>query len=190
ESRHNLHYWRGDDWWGIGPGAHSYLRGPVSPPPAPPAGGAPTSPVDAAPASLVEERSAGSRLETKSPPKTRTQAATGSRWWNVKHPRRYAALLTAGELPIEGRETLTAADDALERVMLRLRLREGLPVEALSEAGRAAIPDLIAQGLITLGPIDDPAVAGADGTGGPGHRIVLTRRGRLLADAVTHELTG
>ena len=25
--RHNLAYWRGDDWWGIGPGAHSHLGG-------------------------------------------------------------------------------------------------------------------------------------------------------------------
>ena len=26
-SRHNLAYWRGDDWWGIGPGAHSHVGG-------------------------------------------------------------------------------------------------------------------------------------------------------------------
>jgi len=25
--RHNLGYWRSDDWWGIGPGAHSHLGG-------------------------------------------------------------------------------------------------------------------------------------------------------------------
>jgi oxygen-independent coproporphyrinogen-3 oxidase len=25
--RHNLAYWRGDDWWGIGPGAHSHMGG-------------------------------------------------------------------------------------------------------------------------------------------------------------------
>lgn len=25
--RHNLGYWRGHDWWGIGPGAHSHLAG-------------------------------------------------------------------------------------------------------------------------------------------------------------------
>ena len=25
--RHNLGYWRGDDWWGIGPGAHSHVAG-------------------------------------------------------------------------------------------------------------------------------------------------------------------
>jgi oxygen-independent coproporphyrinogen-3 oxidase len=26
-SRHNLNYWRGADWWGIGPGAHSHVGG-------------------------------------------------------------------------------------------------------------------------------------------------------------------
>jgi putative oxygen-independent coproporphyrinogen III oxidase len=26
-SRHNLGYWRGDDWWGVGPGAHSHVGG-------------------------------------------------------------------------------------------------------------------------------------------------------------------
>ncbi len=25
--RHNLGYWRGDDWWGVGPGAHSHIGG-------------------------------------------------------------------------------------------------------------------------------------------------------------------
>ena len=27
ESRHNLAYWNGDNWWGAGPGAHSYIDG-------------------------------------------------------------------------------------------------------------------------------------------------------------------
>ena len=27
ECRHNLNYWRGGDWWGIGPGAHSHMSG-------------------------------------------------------------------------------------------------------------------------------------------------------------------
>lgn len=27
QSRHNLSYWRGDDWWGVGPGAHSHVGG-------------------------------------------------------------------------------------------------------------------------------------------------------------------
>jgi oxygen-independent coproporphyrinogen-3 oxidase len=25
--RHNEGYWRGDDWWGVGPGAHSHVDG-------------------------------------------------------------------------------------------------------------------------------------------------------------------
>lgn len=27
ESKHNVAYWRGQDWWGFGPGAHSHLQG-------------------------------------------------------------------------------------------------------------------------------------------------------------------
>jgi oxygen-independent coproporphyrinogen-3 oxidase len=27
ECRHNVHYWRSDNWWGIGPGAHSHING-------------------------------------------------------------------------------------------------------------------------------------------------------------------
>ena len=26
-SRHNLSYWQGADWWGVGPGAHSHVGG-------------------------------------------------------------------------------------------------------------------------------------------------------------------
>ena len=27
ECRHNLNYWKGNNWWGIGPGAHSHING-------------------------------------------------------------------------------------------------------------------------------------------------------------------
>lgn len=27
ECRHNVAYWRGEDWWGVGPGAHSHIAG-------------------------------------------------------------------------------------------------------------------------------------------------------------------
>jgi coproporphyrinogen III oxidase-like Fe-S oxidoreductase len=99
----------------------------------------------------------------------------GARWWNVKHPARYAALLGAGEPPEAGREQLTADERATERVMLQLRLASGLPLDMLDDAGRAAATRAAADGLL------DPA-ASAEG------RAVLTRRGRLLADAVVHAL--
>ncbi|MDN5917864.1 MAG: radical SAM family heme chaperone HemW [Pseudonocardia sp.] len=95
----------------------------------------------------------------------------GARWWNVKHPARYAAALTAGDTPEAGREDLTADERYTERVMLRLRLAEGLPLDMLDAAGRGAAGVARDDGLLEPGPFD----AG---------RAVLTPRGRLLADRV------
>jgi len=100
----------------------------------------------------------------------------GVRWWNVKHPAAYAGRLAAGESPVADSEVLEPADRALETVMLGLRLRDGLPLTALSYAGRLRAADAVARGLLEPGAYD----AG---------RAVLTDRGRLLADAVVRDLT-
>ncbi|GAB3314087.1 radical SAM family heme chaperone HemW [Geodermatophilus aquaeductus] len=100
----------------------------------------------------------------------------GVRWWNVKHPAAYAGRLAVGESPVADREVLDDADRALETVMLGLRLRDGLPLPALSDAGRLRAADAVARGLLE---------AGAHEAG----RAVLTDRGRLLADAVVRDLT-
>jgi len=125
-SRHNLAYWRGHDWWGFGPGAHSHVA--------------------------------------------------GLRWWNVKHPAAYAQRLALGESPAAGRERPDAAARRLESVLLRTRIREGMPVADLADDKRGAVAALIADGL----------VSGPDAVGG---RVVLTLKGRLLADAVVRALT-
>lgn len=126
-SRHNLAYWRGADWWGYGPGAHSHVN--------------------------------------------------GLRWWNVKHPAAYAQRLAADESPAAARERPDAAARRLEDVLLRSRIAEGIVVSDLTDEGRHAIAALIADGLI-------------DGASAVRGRVVLTRRGRLLADAVVRALTG
>ena len=126
-SRHNLAYWRGTDWWGFGPGAHSHIA--------------------------------------------------GVRFWNVKHPAAYAQRLAAGESPAAALEFPDAAARTLESVLLRTRIRDGLPIAELTIDGRQAVAGLIADGLV-----DGPAAVS-------GGRIVLTRRGRLLADAVVRALT-
>ena len=123
ECRHNIAYWRSDDWWGIGPGAHSHVD--------------------------------------------------GVRWWNAKHPRTYADALASGATPEAGREVLTDDDKRLERVMLALRMREGLAASEVSDEGR--LDRTVDAGLI------DGASLG-DG------RIVLTGRGRLLADRLVRDL--
>ncbi|MCR2809538.1 MULTISPECIES: radical SAM family heme chaperone HemW [unclassified Microbacterium] len=100
----------------------------------------------------------------------------GVRFWNVKHPAAYAQRLAAGESPAAARERPDAAARALESVLLRTRVREGLPISELLGEGRHAVAALIADGLI-------------DGSAAVHGRIVLTRRGRLLADAVVRALT-
>jgi putative oxygen-independent coproporphyrinogen III oxidase len=101
----------------------------------------------------------------------------GTRWWNVRHPAAYAARLTAGDSPAQAREILTAAERGMERVMLTTRLVTGCPVQDLPPAGRAAAAAAARDGL---------AEPGAYAAG----QVVLTTRGRLLADAVIRDLTG
>ncbi|HET6626177.1 MAG TPA: radical SAM family heme chaperone HemW [Nocardioidaceae bacterium] len=124
--RHNLLYWTGGDWWGVGPGAHSHVG--------------------------------------------------GVRWWNVKHPSAYAARIESGASPAQARELLDEQTRRVERVLLEIRLRDGLPVDVLDEDGRARLAAQVERGLVAA---DD---LGRD-------RVVLTRRGRLLADAVVRELS-
>jgi oxygen-independent coproporphyrinogen-3 oxidase len=121
--RHNLGYWRGADWWGVGPGAHSHVA--------------------------------------------------GTRWWNVRHPSAYARRLAEGASPEEGREVLDAPTRRFERIMLELRLADGLPLELLSPAGERAARRLAADGLLVLG----------------GGRAVLSAEGRRKGDAVVRDLT-
>ncbi len=63
----------------------------------------------------------------------------GVRFWNVKHPAAYAQRLAAGESPGAGREIPDAEARALESVLLRTRIREGLPVSDLLGEGRHAV---------------------------------------------------
>jgi putative oxygen-independent coproporphyrinogen III oxidase len=126
--RHNGLYWRGGDWWGVGPGAHSHVG--------------------------------------------------GVRWWNVRHPTAWAARLASGASgavpgsPAAARELLSAETRRVERILLETRLVEGLPTSVLDDAGRSWLPDLRREGLIGAGDA----------------HVVLTRKGRLLADAVVRDL--
>jgi oxygen-independent coproporphyrinogen-3 oxidase len=96
----------------------------------------------------------------------------GVRWWNVKHPAAYAARMAEKASPAAARETLDAETRRLERVLLEIRLRDGLPVLTLDAHGRWAVSDLVARDLVELAA----------------ERLVLTLQGRLLADAVVRDL--
>ena len=101
----------------------------------------------------------------------------GLRWWNVKHPAAYAQRLASGSSPAAGRETPDSEQRTLERVLLQTRIREGMAVADLPHAAaRRQVAGLVAGGLV-------------DGASAVRGRVVLTLKGRLLADAVVRALT-
>ncbi|MFT3875308.1 MAG: radical SAM family heme chaperone HemW [Propioniciclava sp.] len=124
ECWHNLAYWRGDDWWGFGPGAHSHIG--------------------------------------------------GVRFWNVKHPRSYATRLSQRHSPAAGRERLGDDDRHVERILLELRLAEGMPLAVLTDAERGRLPEIIGRGWLET----------------RGDRVVVTHEGRLFVDAAVRDLLG
>ena len=102
----------------------------------------------------------------------------GVRWWNQKHPTGYAAALAEGVTPAAGRELLSDATRLEERLLLELRLRSGLAIEvvkAINPKATGVVATLIADGLVEA----SAALAGS---------LVLTLKGRLLADAVVRRL--
>jgi putative oxygen-independent coproporphyrinogen III oxidase len=90
--------------------------------------------------------------------------AAGRRWWNVRTPERYLSLVSEGRSVEAAGETLDDEERVLEGLQLALRTREGVPAWALDAE------DL--EGLVV------PA----------GDRLVLTLRGRLLANEVALRL--
>jgi oxygen-independent coproporphyrinogen-3 oxidase len=89
----------------------------------------------------------------------------GRRWWNVRTPDRYIALVGRGASPEAGHEVLDGPDRGGEATMLALRTRHGVPDSPAAEG-------LVADGLAER----------------HGERVVLTATGRLLANEATARL--
>lgn len=94
----------------------------------------------------------------------------GERWWNVRTPERYIAAVEAGTSAVAGSEVLDPETRAEETFALGLRTRSGVVADSRADA---VVADLADQDLLVR--------AGRD-------RIVLTRRGRLLASDLTARL--
>jgi oxygen-independent coproporphyrinogen-3 oxidase len=91
----------------------------------------------------------------------------GTRSWNVRTPQRYIDALASGELPTAGEESLDASTRKFEALTLLLRTRLGVPSVAFDDV--ESLGDLVERS---------------------GDRVVLTRRGRLLANQVSMKLAG
>jgi putative oxygen-independent coproporphyrinogen III oxidase len=102
----------------------------------------------------------------------------GVRWWNVKHPTAYASKLAEGKSPAAGRETLSDKTRLEERILLEIRIRDGLNVD-LAKQVSAHASNLIA-GFIADELVDAKAAIGGV--------LRLTLKGRLLADSLVRQL--
>jgi len=89
----------------------------------------------------------------------------GTRSWNVRTPTRYCELVAEGRDPTAGTETLDEPARRFEALSLLLRTRLGVPLDAFDDVH--ALGDLV--------DLD-------------GDRVVLSVRGRLLANQVTLRL--
>lgn len=125
ESLHNKAYWNGSSWWGVGPGAHSFIE--------------------------------------------------GRRWWNVKHPRKYQELISQNRSPEQDSEVLSLENMRDEFVMLRIRTREGIPLERLTDKQLEIANQFKNSGYIESLTWRDSL-------------LVLTAKGRLIADRIVREL--
>ena len=129
-SRHNLAYWRGEDYLGVGPGAHGRL--------------------------------------TMSEGRIATQAERGV-------PAYIARVCEAG-VGFASRERLAPRDAAIERLLLGLRIDEGVAWDELAalslDPAAAVISHLAGEGLVEAGAC----------------RLVATRKGRAVLDSLVSAL--
>ena len=88
----------------------------------------------------------------------------GRRWWNVRTPERYIATVVADEPTEAAGESLDEPTRRFERLELALRTSGGVPADALDTSEL--------DGLVV--PVGD--------------RVVLTRSGRLVANAIALRL--
>jgi len=92
---------------------------------------------------------------------------SGRRWWNVRTPERYIALIESDGDVEAAAEHLDEETRRFERLQLLLRTSDGIPAESFSDETLQLL-----DGLVAVHP-DDPT------------RVVLTRGGRLMANEIS-----
>ena len=95
---------------------------------------------------------------------------SGRRWWNVRTPDRYIEVIDRGEAAEASSELLDDETRRFEGLQLALRTRDGVMRDAFS-------PDMLE--LLDAMVVDHPTDPA---------RVVLTRRGRLMANEVSLRL--
>lgn len=96
----------------------------------------------------------------------------GCRFFHLKHPAQYVGALAEGRLPIKETEVLTEEELHEEKLLLRLRLKEGIARAECRPAEVAVAQRFAQQGLMR---VDE-------------QRIAVTEAGRLLVDGMIADM--
>ena len=172
ESQHNLGYWRNVDWAGLGPGAHSHYNAVTE-------ADHPQSASLTAPAGGGCPADAGLGV---------VSVSHGFRSLGIAHPRLWGTAINENRVPWADSETITPEENLEELIMLGLRLHEGLDLDrinrAINDAGMSSTPQTLRNvSLDQLAPMVSEGLI----TVSDNHRVVPTRRGRLLNDSVIEQ---
>jgi putative oxygen-independent coproporphyrinogen III oxidase len=99
----------------------------------------------------------------------------GKRWWNVKHPNLYREKLQENISPILDSEVLDSMQIESERLMLSIRLPEGVSKDSLSVDQITSLNQYLETGALNAAKWDAGSVS-------------LTLSGRLIADRIVREI--
>jgi oxygen-independent coproporphyrinogen-3 oxidase len=160
--RHNLLYWRNQEWIGVGPGAHSHLRYPLS--------------------ARLQNELPQDLCDPASPERTgRSNAGQAAvRWSNRKGVQGYMKRIENGSTPVDFHEELSAAVSMGETMMLGLRLvQEGVSFARFEEMHGQPLRAAFGSTLDRL------QVAGLLESNE--ERVCLTPRGLLIGNRVFSE---
>jgi len=161
--RHNLLYWRNQEWIGVGPGAHSHLRFPTR-----------------LRREYTDDLAFLSGDSCDPATGSGAPAAASARWSNVRGVQGYIRRVEADQSPVSFHEELPAGVSMGETMMLGLRLvREGVPF-ARFEAMHGQ-PMRTAFGP-SLDRLHDGGLLESDG-----ERVRLTPKGLLVGNRVFSE---
>jgi oxygen-independent coproporphyrinogen-3 oxidase len=134
ECRHNMLYWRGENYIGLGAGAHSHLDRCL-------------------------------------------RSEWGVRWANVKNPSVYVRRIFEGEKPVDFMEILDRQTALKERVLMGLRLGEGVDVGEIEDKFSV---DLMSRELDYL--IGDEFVELSD------NRLRFNKKGFLVSNSIIYKI--
>lgn len=99
----------------------------------------------------------------------------GKRWWNVKHPNLYREKLQENHSPVLDSEVLDSIQIESERLMLSIRLPEGIAKDSLSVDQIKSLNPYLESGALNATKWDAGSVS-------------LTLSGRLIADRIVREI--